>query len=112
MAYGLWLMVHHYLPSPICYQLFPQTQSPDDVSVALRVLSIQIRQVTPALTDQLQQSPPRMLVVLVYFQVFRQLANPGSQQRNLYFWRTGIAGMDIVLLNDVCFFRLCQRHFR
>jgi hypothetical protein len=76
MAYGQWF-------TNISHLLFPQTQSPDDVSIAFRILSIQIRQVTPALTDQLQQSPSRMFVVLVVLQVLDQVIDPGRQQRDL-----------------------------
>jgi hypothetical protein len=39
--------------------------------------------VTPALTDQLQQSSPRMFIVLVVLQVLDQLIDPGRQQRDL-----------------------------
>jgi hypothetical protein len=53
------------------------------------------------LTNQFVQSASRVLVVLVYFQVLGQLADPGGQQGNLYFRRTGVARMGAILLYDV-----------
>jgi len=45
---------------------------------------------TPTLTDHLEQAVSGVLVVLVCLQMFCQLLDTGGQQRDLYFWRTGI----------------------
>ena len=95
-------MVHHYQLSAICHLLFPQPQSPDNVSVAFRILSIQIRQVTPALPDQLQQSPPRMFIVLVISQVLNQVIDPVRQQRDLHLRGAGVCGMHVIFPYDGC----------
>jgi hypothetical protein len=80
----LWLMAHRYQLSAICYLLLPQSQSPDDISVAFRVLSIQIRQLAPALSNQLQQPSPRMFVVLVVLEVLDQVIDSGRKQCDLH----------------------------
>ena len=59
---------------------------------------------TSALAYHLEQAPPRVLVVLVLFQVFRQLVDASGQHRNLYFWRAGIVGRTAKLLDDDLFF--------
>jgi hypothetical protein len=57
--------------------------------------------VPASLTYEFVQSASRVFVVLVYFQVFGQLADPGGKQSNLYFRRTGVARVDAVLLDDI-----------
>jgi hypothetical protein len=60
--------------------------------------------VTPALPNQLQQSTPRVLVVLVHLQVLDQVIDPVRQQRDLDFGRAGVCGVHVIFLYDGCFF--------
>jgi hypothetical protein len=56
------------------------------------------------MSDQLVEAAARMVVVLVHLQVLGQLRDPGGQQGNLHLGRTCVTGMNVILLNDVCFF--------
>jgi hypothetical protein len=50
--------------------LFSYTQTVDDFSVTVGVLTPQIIQQAPPLLDQLQQTTPRMVVLDMSFEVF------------------------------------------
>jgi hypothetical protein len=54
-----------------------------------------------ALSNHLVQSAPRVIIVLVQLQMFGQLADPRGQQGNLHLWRTRVARVDVVFLDDV-----------
>jgi len=53
----------------------------------------------PALPNQLEQTAPGMLVVLVELEVFYKMVDAGGQQRDLHLWRTGIRDMAMVFLD-------------
>ena len=60
---------------------------------------------TAALTHQLEQTTPRMLIVAVCFKVFRQLYNPRSQQCDLHFRRPGVTRFSTKVLDNLSFYR-------
>lgn len=70
--------------------LLSQAQAINDLLISLPVLSLQVLEETGPSTDHLQQSSPRGVVLLVRFQVFRQLLDSAGQQRDLHLRRAGI----------------------
>jgi hypothetical protein len=66
--------------------------------------------VTAALSDQLQQTSPGVLVVFVRLQVVNQLIDASTQQRNLNFRRSCVIGMDVIGVNDGLFLFSVERH--
>ena len=64
-------------------RLLSQTESLNYTSVTFRVLILHIVQKPAPLTDQLQETPPGMMVLLVGFEVFRQILDPGTQEGDL-----------------------------
>jgi hypothetical protein len=81
--------------------LFAQPQPLDDFAISFCVVVLEIGQMSSPLANQLVQSASRVIVVFVQLQMLGQLADPGGQQRNLHLWRTGVARVDIVFLDDV-----------
>jgi len=53
-----------------------------------------------ALTDQLDEPQPRMLVVLVSLQMVNQLVDPSAQKGYLHFRRTRVLIVDVILTYD------------
>jgi len=80
--------------------LLPQPQALHDLQIALLVLAIEIGQMSSALSHQLQQSTPRVLICLVDLEMLDQLVDTGGQQRDLDLGRPCIIGMQGVVLND------------
>lgn len=70
--------------------LLAEAQPCDHVAVPVHVTVVQIAELPPPLPDQHQQSAPRVVVVLVRFQVLGEILNPLGQECNLHFWRAGI----------------------
>ena len=89
-------------------ELAAQPQSLQNFAVAFGVCLAQILQVTPTLTDQLEQPTPRMLILRLRLQVLRQLLNPLRQQGNLHLRRASIALVTRVSLNNRIFFVFCK----
>jgi hypothetical protein len=65
--------------------LFAYAELLDDLAIALKVVLLQVVQVTAPLTDHLQKTSPRMIVVLVRLQVLRQMGDAAAQKRYLHF---------------------------
>jgi len=71
--------------------LFPQTQRSQDSPVTGDVFFHQVVQQPPTLTDEFQQTQLCAVIVLVNFQVLRQVTDPVSKQRDLGFGRPGVS---------------------
>lgn len=56
-----------------CYQL----------AIALHIIITEVRQETAPLANQLQETPPRVMVMLMNLQVFSQLIYAFGEQGNL-----------------------------
>src|SRR5262245_37621822 len=68
---------------PVARALLPQTESLDHALVAREVAPPQIVEHAPALSDELQQATPGMMVFQVHLEVLRQIRDPIGQKRNL-----------------------------
>jgi hypothetical protein len=88
--------------SGIC-RLLSDAQSVDDRPIARIVHVTKIVQQPATPSDELQQTTPGMVVLLMEFEVLRQIADPVRQDRDLDFRRTGIAVMLPVLLDQFGF---------
>jgi len=55
----------------------------DDPTVPFHVFSLQVIQEPPTLTDQLQQSSARVVILLVHLEVIREVSDPLTQEGNL-----------------------------
>src|SRR5699024_347717 len=77
-----------------------QAEALDQRTVALDVDLLQVLEHAATLTDQEQQAPTRVVVLLVVLEVFGEAGDPAGQQRNLNFGRTGVALMSRVFLDD------------
>ena len=66
-------------------RLLAQTEAFDNLAVPIRVTVIEIVQQTPAFIDHHDQSPARCVVFHVRLEVRRQVVDPFTEKRNLYF---------------------------
>ena len=80
--------------------LLAQAQLVDDALVPLGIVGFQVIQQATPLADQHEKAAARAVVFLVRFEVFRQLTNALTQQRDLHFGTSGVGGMYAVLVND------------
>jgi hypothetical protein len=71
--------------------------------VALGIVLLQVVEQATTLADQHQQPTARTVILLVRFEVFRQLTNTFTQQRNLDFRAPRIGGMGPVMVNEGLF---------
>jgi hypothetical protein len=57
----------------------------NDVSVTLDILLFQIIEKPPPLPDKFQKTPAGMVILLVLFEMLRQIGYPGTEESNLDF---------------------------
>jgi hypothetical protein len=55
--------------------LFAYTELVYDLTVTVQIVLLQVVQMTSPLADHLQETSPRMVIVLVSLQVFRQVTD-------------------------------------
>jgi hypothetical protein len=72
----------------------------DHSLVPVGIVGFQVIQQATPLADQHEKAAARAVVFLVRFEVFRQLTNALTQQRDLHFRASGVGGMRPVLVND------------
>jgi len=89
----LYLMTHEL---PVMEILRPQMYLISSL-VAAELRSLQVIQQTPALTHQFEQAAARGVVLLMGFQVSRQVLDSLSQYGNLHFGRTRILLVQLVV---------------
>jgi hypothetical protein len=80
--------------------LLAQSEFADDGLIALGIVFLEVVEQATPLADQHEKTPARAVVLLVRFEVLRQLPNALAQQRNLDFRATGIGSMRAVMVND------------
>lgn len=90
--------------------LAAQAEPIDEIVVAFNIRAPEIFQQTATLRDHFEQAAPRMVILLVSFEMFRQVVDALCQQRDLYLWRTGVLFVRAKLLDDLLFHFLRQRH--
>jgi hypothetical protein len=78
----------------------PQAQLVNHSFVPLGIVGFEVIQQATPLADQHEKAAARAVVFLVHFEVFRQLTNALTQQRDLHFRTSGVGGMRPVLVND------------
>ena len=78
--------------------LSTQSQFRNQGSVALHVLFLEVPKQSPTLTDHHEQSAPTVMILLVDLQVFGEVIDPLSQQRNLDLGRSRVRGMRAVFV--------------
>jgi len=64
----------------------------------------QVVQQPPPLTYQHEETPARMMVLLVNLEMFRKIVDPPSKDRHLDIRRAGITPMPLELFDDLLFF--------
>ena len=70
-------------PSPDRGGSLANSKPLDDPTVALHIIALQVVQKAPALSYQLQQSPARMMVLLMYLEVIREVSDALTQEGDL-----------------------------
>src|SRR4029077_16156142 len=86
------------------------TQPLNQLLVTPLVLTPKVVEHLPPLRHQLKQPAARVVVFHVRLEVFLQVVDPLRKQRNLDFWRTGIAGFYGISLDDFRLTRGRNRH--
>ena len=80
--------------------LLTDTQLSDQGTVTVDVLLLQVSQHRTALTNHLQQTAARVVILLVYLQVLGQLLDAGGQDCNLNLRGTGVGSVGTVCLDN------------
>ena len=84
----------------------------DQRLVSLRAAVLQVVEQFAAPGHHRQQTTPRMVILLMRFEVLRQLQNTLTQKRNLNLWRAGIRFVDSVLADRLRLLLYRQGHAR
>src|SRR4051812_41401077 len=71
--------------------LATQTQTLDQLVVALGVAVLEIVEKTAALADHLEQAAARMMILRVALEVLGEIGDAFAEDRDLHFRRTGVA---------------------
>src|SRR6266545_550657 len=96
--------------STLMVELAPQPQLLDEGTVALEVVLLEIRQEPAAAADELQQAPPRVVVLRMGAQMLGELVDPLRQQRDLHLGRARVGLGRTVLAHDLQFGFLRKAH--
>src|SRR5688500_16487950 len=91
--------------------LAPQAQAADQFLIAGLVRLLQVFQQLTPLIDHLQQTAPRVVVLLVTSKVVGELVDPRREQCDLHFRRPGVGRIATVLGNDLGFLCRFESHF-
>src|SRR6056297_1870416 len=87
-----------------CYlgrRLTADAQFLDHRAVALDILALQIVEQAPSLADDLEQTPPRVVVLLVGPEMLGQIGDSLRQEGNLDFGRTSVPFVGPELFNNL-----------
>jgi hypothetical protein len=84
-----------------CLILLPKTKTSNNRPVTLDVLLLHIIEKPASLSNQFQQSPTGMMILLVRLEMVGQVLYPGAQQGYLNFRRAGILLVQLIIVYDV-----------
>ena len=84
------------------FRLLADTEFADDIAIAIRIVRLQVIQQAAALADQLQQSAPRSVILLVRLEVLGQFGNTRTQNRDLDLGRAGVCIVGAEAFNQGC----------
>ena len=83
--------------------LLTDAQLLNDVFVTLGIVGLQVVEQTPPLADHHQKTTPGRVVVLVRFEVLRQVGDPLAQDCDLHLGTAGVARVRGESADDVLF---------
>jgi hypothetical protein len=81
--------------------LLTDTELVDDRAVPLHVDLLEIVQQAAAATDELQKTAAAVMILRVRLEVLGKIGNAVREECDLHFWRSGIAVMDAILVDEV-----------
>ena len=84
----------------ILQKLLAETEFRDDRLIAGGIVGLQIVEQATPLADQHEKTAARTVVLLVRFEVFRQLTDALAYQSDLNFRTAGVGGRPAVLVNE------------
>ena len=79
--------------------LSSQTELGNDSAVAFDVVLLEVAEEVPSVTDHLIQTAAAVVVLLVQLQVLGKCVDAEGQDSDLYFRRTGVAFVNLVLFD-------------
>jgi hypothetical protein len=101
IAYPLFLFAEPvWICKPLLRELLADSDLLDNRFVALGVVGFEVVEQAATPADHHEKAAARAVVFLVQFEVFRQLANPLAEQRDLDFRTAGIGSMRSVLSDE------------
>jgi hypothetical protein len=80
--------------------LLADAEFPDDGFVTLGIVSLEVVEQATPLADQHEQAAARAVVLLVRFEVIRQLANAFTNDGDLNLGTPRVSRMRLILVND------------
>jgi hypothetical protein len=89
-------------------RLLANTKLADDLAVTISVDLLQVVQQPTTLAHKHEEATARTVIFLMGLEMFRQLANPFTQDCDLNLWTSGVGIMCTELLDNVCLFCGCQ----
>jgi hypothetical protein len=81
-------------------RLLADAEFPNDSLVALGIVSLEVVEQATPLADQHEQAAARAVVLLVRFEVIRQLANAFTDDGYLNLRTPGVSRVRLILVND------------
>jgi hypothetical protein len=80
--------------------LLADAEFPNDSFIALGIVSLEVVEQATPFTDQHKQAAARAVVLLVRFEVIRQLANAFTDDGDLNLRTPGVSRVRLILVND------------
>ena len=85
---------------PVFLDLLADAEFPDDGFVTLGIVSLEVVEQATPLADQHEQAAARAVVLLVRFEVIRQLANAFTNDGDLNLGTPRVSRVRLILVND------------
>src|SRR5690606_18915991 len=80
--------------------LLPDAEALDELRVPFDVLRLEIVEEPAALADELQQPAPGMMILRVRLEMFGEVGDALTEQRDLHLGGAGVAGVSLVLADE------------
>ena len=90
--------------------LATQAELLDQRLIAIEVLALEVVEESSTLSDKLQQSATRMVILGVDLEVICQIRDALTENGHLYFWRTSIVAVRLIRVDELRLLFLGQHH--
>ncbi len=92
-------------------RLLADSKLADNIAISVCIALLEVVKQTPTLAYKHEKTTPGTVILLMCFEVFRQLADTLAQDGDLNLWASSVRVVGPELLDDVCLSYRCQHSY-